>query len=112
MNKQIVDHLNELIREAQSDGADEDLIGDPHQLLEQVRNGKFRQPTQALASDPDYKSAFEYILGVTDGLQAAEFTNAAPPKISAADPIPEVDEGDDDAPEGYDEDDDEDGDEG
>lgn len=63
----IADHVRDLIREAERDGADDELVGDTDQIVDAVRRGQFKEPLAQLARDTDYHHAFEYLLGVIDG---------------------------------------------
>lgn len=85
MNDKIADHLLELMREAEEDySADDELVGDTYKLVDNVRRGQIAEPIGLLARDSDYKMAFEYLLGVADGVARAADALERPESIEAA----------------------------
>lgn len=117
--EEIAKHLLALIRQAQMDGADREIIGDDYEIAEAVRKGNFKA-AEVLAADPDYKDAFAYLLGVQDGMDVKAKAKASPtPKVAAASSAGSVDaaeaeleaeeddEEDDEEEEEYEEDEDE-----
>ena len=80
MNEQVADHLLDLIREAQRAGA----VGDTYAIVDGVRKGDVTQAVTLLARDPTYSNAFEYVLGVHDGILLASGKPERGPQVRRA----------------------------